>query len=169
MQMVPIAKKSKILILVLGVLFLFASCDSSRVFDEYKSLENNTWLQEVSIDFDFQITDTISRNNLYINIRNNNEYQYSNLYVITHLLFPDGKKIVDTLQYEMADKNGNFLGSGISEIKSSQLFLKENSAFPSAGKYKVSIKQAMRKNGNVDGIKELEGITDVGFRIEKVN
>ena len=69
----------------------------------------------------------------------------------------------------MADKNGKFLGSGISETKSSQLFLKENSTFPSAGKYKISIKQAMRKNGHVSGIKELEGVTDVGFRIEKVN
>jgi hypothetical protein len=29
--------------------------------------------------------------------------------------------------------------------------------------------QAMRKNGSVNGIKKLTGITDVGFRIEKVN
>jgi len=27
----------------------------------------------------------------------------------------------------------------------------------------------MRKNGSIDGIKELLGISDVGFRIEKVN
>ena len=106
---------------------------------------------------------------MYLNIRNNNDYQYSNLYLISHIVFPDGKKIVDTLQYEMADKNGKFLGSGISEIKDSKLFLKENSIFPISGVYKISLKQAMRKNGNVDGIKELEGITDVGFRIEKVN
>mgnify|MGYP001032221708 FL=1 len=160
---------SKIAVLILGVFFLIASCDSNRVFDEYKSLENSSWLQEESIDFEFQITDTIARNHLYINVRNNNDYQYSNLYLISHIVFPDGKKIVDTLQYEMADKNGKFLGSGISEIKDSKLFLKENSIFPISGIYKISVKQAMRKNGNVDGIKELEGITDVGFRIEKVN
>ena len=160
---------SKIAVLILGVFFLFSSCDSNRVFDEYKSLENSSWLQEESIDFEFQITDTIARKHLYLNIRNNNEYQYSNLYLISHIVLPDGKKIVDTLQYEMADKNGKFLGSGISEIKDSKLFLKENSIFPISGVYKISLKQAMRKNGNVDGIKELEGITDVGFRIEKVN
>jgi hypothetical protein len=33
----------------------------------------------------------------------------------------------------------------------------------------VSISQAMRKNGSIDGIKELHGVSDVGFRIEKVN
>tara|TARA_B110000003_G_scaffold42848_2_gene40242 strand:- start:52254 stop:52757 length:504 start_codon:yes stop_codon:yes gene_type:complete len=162
-------RNSKNLILILGVLFFITSCDSNRVFDQYSSLDNNNWLQDKSINFDFQITDTISRNNLYLNIRNNNEYQYSNLFLITHFFFPDGKKIVDTLQYEMADKKGNFLGSGISEIKHSRLFLKENSIFPVSGKYKVSIWQAMRKNGSIDGIKKLKGVTDVGLRIEKVN
>ncbi len=162
-------KKSKIFYLIIGMVFVITSCDSNWVFDEYKALENNRWIQEEPIDFEFQIIDTISRNHLYINIRNNNEYSYSNLYLITHINFPDGKKVVDTLQYEMADKNGRFLGSGISEIKESRLFFKENSVFPVSGNYKVSIQQAMRKNGSIEGINELEGITDVGLRIEKVN
>ncbi|MBL4567054.1 MAG: hypothetical protein JKY85_03370 [Porticoccus sp.] len=68
---------------------------------------------------------------------------------------------------EMADKNGRFLGSGISEIKENKLFLKENILFPVSGNYQVSIYQAMRKNGVIDGLKFLEGITEVGFRIEK--
>tara|TARA_B100000787_G_scaffold153966_1_gene128484 strand:+ start:10829 stop:11332 length:504 start_codon:yes stop_codon:yes gene_type:complete len=167
--MATVTKNSKRLILILGVFFVFASCDSNRVFDQYKSLENNSWLQDDPIKFKFQITDTISRNNLFLNIRNNKEYQYSNLYVITNIFFPNGKKIVDTLQYQMADKNGKFLGAGISEIKHNKLFLKENNIFPVSGKYKVSIWQAMRKNGSFDGIKELDGITDVGLRIEKIN
>jgi hypothetical protein len=35
------------------------------------------------------------------------------------------------------------------------------------GKYKVHIKQAVRENGKVPGVNTLEGITEVGFRIEK--
>ena len=34
--------------------------------------------------------------------------------------------------------------------------------------YKVNIKQAVRQTGKVNGIAKLEGITDVGFRIEKI-
>ena len=151
------------------MMFVFTSCDSNRVYDQYYSLEDNIWKLEDPVSFEIQVTDTISRNNLFVNIRNNNEYQYSNLYLITHINFPDGKKVVDTLQYEMADKNGRFLGSGISEIKENKLFLKENILFPVSGNYQVSIYQAMRKNGSIEGVKELEGITDVGFRIEKVN
>ena len=164
----PIQINSRIrLILVLGVLFI--SCDSNRVFDEYKSITNNSWSQDHSINFKFEITDTISKNNLFINIRNSNQYQFSNLYIISSINFPNGKKIVDTLQYEMADKNGRFLGEGISDIKHNKLSFKENIIFPFSGNYNVSISQAMRKNGSINGIKELHGISDVGFRIEKVN
>ncbi|MGB5429116.1 MAG: gliding motility lipoprotein GldH, partial [Eudoraea sp.] len=38
---------------------------------------------------------------------------------------------------------------------------------PVKGVYTLQISHAMRKNGNADGIMELEGITDVGFLIEK--
>ena len=164
-----VIKNSKRLIFILGIVFAFFSCDSNRVYDEYISLKKNSWSQSDSIDFKFNISDTISRNNVYINIRNNNNYQFSNIYLITHAIFPNGKKIIDTLQYEMADKNGKFLGSGISEIKHSKLFLKENIIFPVTGEYSYSIWQAMRRNGEINGINQLNGITDVGLRIEKVN
>jgi gliding motility-associated lipoprotein GldH len=145
------------------------SCDSNSVFDQYISLKKNSWLLTDSLDFKVTINDTISRNNVYINIRNNREYQFSNLYLITRFDFPNGKKIVDTLQYEMTDKNGKFLGKGISEIKHSKLILKENIIFPISGQYSISIWQSMRRNGEINGVNKLHGVTDVGLRIEKVN
>jgi gliding motility-associated lipoprotein GldH len=84
--MVTVIKKTKRIILILGVLSICTSCDSDRVFDKYTSVEKNSWLQDVPINFDFKIVDTTSRNNLYLNIRNNKDYLYSNLFVITHLI-----------------------------------------------------------------------------------
>lgn len=168
-KIIRITKRNNFFYFIVGMMFVFTSCDSNRVYDQYYSLENNSWNLNSPVAFEIQVTDTLTRNNLYVNIRNNNEYKYSNLYLITHIDFPDGKRVVDTLQYEMADKNGQFLGSGISEIKENKLFLKENILFPTSGNYQVSIYQAMRKNGSVEGVQELKGITDVGFRIEKVN
>ena len=135
--MVIVIKNSKRLILILGIVVAFVSCDSNSVFDQYISLKKNSWSLADSLDFKVQISDTLSRNNVFINIRNNNEYQFSNLYLITHVDFPNGKKIVDTLQYEMTDKNGKFLGNGISEIKHSKLLLKENIIFPISGQYSI--------------------------------
>ena len=151
------------------IVLCFFSCDSLREHDSYISVVNNTWNSSEEVTFPFVVTDTIQRKNLFINIRNNNEYSYSNLFLITQLEFPNGKKVVDTLEYEMTDVLGQFLGKGLTDIKENKLFYKENVVFPNSGNYKVSISQAMRKSGAVKGIKLLEGITEVGFRIEKVN
>lgn len=109
----------------------------------------------------------MTRNNLFINIRNNADYSFSNLFLITALEFPNGKKIVDTLEYEMTDVSGKFLGKGFTDIKENKLFYKENVVFLMSGDYSLTVSQAMRKNNEVDGIKMLDGIIDVGFRIEK--
>ena len=56
--MVTVIKKTKRIILILGVLSICTSCDSDRVFDKYTSVEKNSWLQDVPINFDFKIVDT---------------------------------------------------------------------------------------------------------------
>jgi gliding motility-associated lipoprotein GldH len=145
------------------------SCDNVSEFNQYKTIENTSWEANKKIIFQFNVKDTVSPKNLFINIRNNNEYAFSNLYLITELNFPNGTIVVDTLQYEMTDNSGNFLGDGFTEIKDNKLFYKEKKAFPAAGTYTFSIRQAMRKNGEVAPIPFLEGINDVGFSIEKID
>ena len=147
---------------------LFVSCDKKRIFDEYVSLPDQKWNQNNELQFAFSIKDTLSRKNLFINIRNNKDYAYSNLFVITQIDFPDGNSIIDTLEYDMADASGRFLGKGFSDLKESKLFYKENILFPTEGNYTFKIRQAMRKNGEVNGIESLEGVADIGFRVEKI-
>lgn len=148
-------------------IILFCSCDESRVFDSYKSIENGLWKRHEPVQFEFEILDTIHKHNLFFSIRNNQKYEFSNLFLISEMNFPNGKKIVDTLEYEMADSRGKFLGNGMSTNIENKLFYKEGNIFPRTGIYSISITQAMRRSGDVQGIQELLGITDVGFRIEK--
>ena len=160
-------KKNK-LIVFLSAFILLVSCDSNSVFDEYVAIPNGTWNSNNSIDFSFKVQDTINKHNLFVNLRNNNAYEFSNLFLITKLDFPDGQKIIDTLEYDMADLTGKFLGAGFSEIKENKLFYKENISFPISGDYSIGITQAMRKSNEIDGLQNLEGVTEVGFRIEKI-
>jgi len=69
----------------------------------------------------------------------------------------------------MAYPNGEWMGEGIGSIKENVLWYKENFKFEEEGKYKLSIEQAVRKNGQIDGDAKLKGITDVGFSIERAN
>ena len=150
--------------LLLLVVILFSSCDKKRVFDEYKSV-GNAWHKDSIVTFDLPDLDSTKRYNLFVNLRANNNYQFNNLFLIVALELPNGFTKVDTLEYQMADPDGTLLGDGFSDIKESKLFYKENVRFKS--KYKVYIKQAVRENGKVPGVTALDGITEVGFRIEK--
>ena len=144
------------------------SCDDKTDFNQYQSINNEGWKANEKVLFEFDVNDTISPKNLFINIRNNNDYEFSNLYIITELNFPNGTIVIDTLQYEMADKTGAFLGAGFTEIKDSKLFYKEKKAFPVSGKYMFNVRHAMRKNGAINPVEFLKGIQEVGFSIEKV-
>jgi len=162
-----ILKKNRIFTFLI-VIFLLVSCNGKIAFTKYKSLSNAFWEANKNISFEFDIKDTILPKNLFINIRNNKAYSYSNLYVITELNFPKGNKIIDTLQYQMADKTGNFLGKGFTDIKENKLFYKESKVFTESGTYVFKIRHSMRKNGEVNVIPFLEGVQDVGFSIEKI-
>lgn len=150
--------------LLLLVVLVFFSCDKKRVFDEYKSV-GSAWHKDSIVTFDLPELDSTKQYNLFINLRDNNNYQFNNLFLIVALEKPNGYTKVDTLEYQMTDPDGTLLGNGWSDIKESKLYFKENATFK--GKYKVHIKQAVRETGKVPGVTALEGITEVGFRIEK--
>ena len=146
------------------IAILFFSCDEKRVFDEYKSV-GSAWNKDSIVTFDLPELDSTKRYDLFINLRDNNNYQYNNLFLIVSVEKPNGYTKVDTLEYQMANPDGTLLGNGFSDIKESKLFFKENVKFK--GKYKVHVKQAVRESGKIPGVALLEGITEVGLRIEK--
>ena len=156
-------KNSFLIFLILLTLF---SCDKKRVFDEYKSV-GGSWKKDSIATFSFNQKDTTAAYNLFVNIRNNNDYQFSNLFLIVAMQQPGGLTKVDTLQYEMSNPDGSLLGEGFTDIKENKLFYKEKLRFKKAGSYKISIKQAVRKTGKITG-EALEGVSDVGFRIESL-
>lgn len=144
---------------------LVYSCDSNQVFDQYKSVPNQ-WNKDSLISFTVTPPDTTNLYNLFINIRNTNDYKYSNLFLISEINFPHGKTITDTLEYQMAKPDGRLMGEGFTDVKENKLWYREAVKFDEVGDYKITIQHAMRNNGEVNGVDNLEGITDVGFRIE---
>lgn len=141
------------------------SCDSNQVFDEYKSVPNQ-WQKDSLITFMVTPPDSTSLYNLFINVRNTSDYKFSNLFLIAEINFPHGKTVKDTLEYQMAFPDGTLMGEGFTDVKENKLWFKEGVIFDEVGDYKITIQHAMRNNGEVNGVDNLEGITDVGFRIE---
>jgi len=152
----------------LSVFFAMISCDDKQFFDEYQST-NGDWSKSDIKKFSFEQIDTLSKYNLFVNIRNNSDYPYNNLFLIVKMSNPDGTAIVDTLQYQMANPDGSLLGSGLTDFKQNKLFYREDFVFSKSGNYTIEIEHAVRENGSVKGDSLLTGISDVGFRIENIN
>ncbi|HLV63154.1 gliding motility lipoprotein GldH [Galbibacter sp.] len=149
------------------IMILLSSCNNANmVYGDYKELSDG-WDKGQSVVFEFPAPDSTQTYDVFINLRNNEDYPFSNLFLIVNMNFPNGKVVADTLQYEMAKASGEWLGQGFSSLKENKLFYKEHIVFPELGSYQIAIQHAMRKNGDVEGVTTLEGITDVGIRIEK--
>lgn len=155
-------------IFVLFALLLLNSCNQSTVFIKYKPISDNKWHKDSIVSFNINIKDTISTNVVFINLRNDKDYDFNNIFLIVGIDYPNKTKVIDTLAYKMTDDKGYFLGTGITDIKESKLFFREQIKFPTKGNYKFHVQQAMRKNGSENGIEKLIGITDVGVEIEKL-
>ncbi|KGK30473.1 MULTISPECIES: gliding motility lipoprotein GldH [Cellulophaga] len=148
-------------------LVLLASCDATTVSSEYKSTPNGSWDKDDIKEFQITELDSTQHYDIFINLRNDEKYAYSNIFLIAELEYPNGASVKDTLEYEMTLPDGQWLGKGSGSIKESKLWYKENIVLPVKGVYNLKIAHAMRKNGRVEGIVDLEGITDVGYKIEK--
>ncbi len=155
-------------ILFVLVLFLLISCDKKRVFDEYKSV-GSTWHKDSIVTFNLPQLDAKKSYNMFVNVRDNDDYPFNNLFLIVSLEQPNHKIKVDTLEYQMTNPDGSLLGDGFSDIKENKLFYKDNESFTQKGLYKIQIKQAVRQTGKIEGVPTLPGITDVGFRIESTD
>ena len=124
-------------------------------------MPQETWkLMDVST-FKVLITDTLTSNDVIFTIRNGSSYPFRNIFLFVSTTSPGGKKITDTLQYNLADEKGKWYGKGFGDIHELNLPYKTNVYFPLKGTYEFKIQHGMR-------IEKLKGVYDFGLRIEKI-
>lgn len=136
------------------------ACDKQAVFEENKSFDNGVWSYNDPARFIFDVSDTVSRNDFFINLRNGDAYPYMNLFLFVRMDFPNGRTSIDTLECILADGAGNWLGSGLGDLYDNRFLYKSGRAFPIPGTYKIEIRQAMR-------VDDLPDVYDVGFRVAR--
>lgn len=150
--------KSILVAVFLGI--LFTSCDRNKVYEEFIKIDDYVWQNKTKIKFEFEIKDTTSLHNVYINVRHATVYPYNNLWLFIKSSSPNGQTNIDTVECVLSDSKGKWLGDGIGDIWDMQIPWKMGVRFPVAGKYIVEYEQGMR-------VDALPGITDMGLRIEK--
>jgi gliding motility-associated lipoprotein GldH len=155
------SQKIIFVLLLFGISIAYSSCDRDRVYDKFKDINNGVWNSGESVKFDVTIEDTVSYTNVFINVRNEGNYKFSNLYLFLNIVYPDRKISRDTIDCLLADNKGKWLGKGLGDLKDCRYLIKQGLRFHQKGIYTFEFEQAMR-------VDKLEGIKSVGIRIEKM-
>ncbi|MBQ6236873.1 MAG: gliding motility lipoprotein GldH [Bacteroidales bacterium] len=147
-------------ILLAASMLTLAACDSNVMYNENRRINEQGWNMDDSLVFNLEADDTNSTYLCCLDIRNRNDYPYSNIYFFITTIYPDGSVAADTnIEFVLAERDGRWLG-------------KENGRyvdgrypfcyfhFPQQGSYQFVVRHAMRDT-------LLPGIKNVGMHIER--
>ncbi len=143
------------------MVLLVSSCDPTMVYDSFMTTGDGIWKWDDVGVFEFEISDTVSLHNLYLQVRHTVDYPLSNLYMFVVLKGPSGQYLRDTVNMVMAAPDGSWTGKGTGKLRELRLLYRNHIRFSEPGIYSISLEQAMRRP-------ELP-VTDVGVRVERVN
>ncbi|WP_096685660.1 gliding motility lipoprotein GldH [Ichthyobacterium seriolicida] len=139
------------------IFFVITACKNDVIYHRDYVIEGG-WVKDSIVSFSFEIKDIKNKKDIFIHLKNNDEYEFSNLYFFTKMITPKGVVIRDTLEYEMTDINGKWLGSGIFGGIQNILIYKSFFSFNDVGLYNLHLQQGMRRD-------ILKGIEEVGLRV----
>lgn len=146
--------------LLIILIALFSSCDKKVIYNNFTPIVNTTWNKDSLLKFEVPVTDTLKMHRFFINVRNDIDYKYSNLWLFVKITQPGDTTVTDTFEVTLADPAGKWLGSGFGGFKTTENLYRGSVYFPKAGVYEIQIQHGMRG-------KILEGISDVGIKIEQ--
>jgi len=147
------------LLLLPGMILVLLACNTNRFFRETRRIPDGSWNSSDKIAFSVNIPDTSKRYSLFIDIRNDVNYPFANIYMFLDTRFPDGKVARDTVECQLADYEGRWLGTGSGSIRQNRFLFQKEIRFRQKGYYTFTFEQAMRSS-------ELKGIRDLGLEIE---
>ena len=153
-----------ITLLILLACTMMAGCSGRVVFQQDEQVPGGIWSRTWKPQFAFDITDTLSQRDIYLDIRHTGEYRFSNIYIFTTLEGPGGRSFTDTVECTLADPTGRWYGKGTGFIFSDRfqahVLYRMNNRFPRSGHYVFILEQAMRTDS-------LSGVIDVGVSVEE--
>lgn len=146
------------------LLLALAACTGHVFYQGSSTIPNGVWDRSFVPSFTFDVQDTVSEHDVYIDLRHTGEYPFSSLHLFVRLTTPNGRMVVDTVECPLADPTGRWYGKGLGFIFAdrfqARVLYRMGNRFPRKGIYTVSLEQAMRTES-------LQGVLDAGISIER--
>ncbi len=155
--------------LLLGVVAVVGTvltgCSDPAVFQADVAIPEGSWDRTFKPSFAFDIADTVSKHDVFIDVRHTGEYAFSDLFLFVELSGPGGRAVRDTVECLLADPTGRWYGKGTGfvwadRMLDAKILYKLGNRFPASGRYTIKLEQAMRTE-------QLDGVLDVGVSVER--
>lgn len=147
-------------IVVLATLLL-GSCSTMDTFEKNVEIPKHEWSYGLQPEINFTITDTISPYNVFVTLRHTDAYAYKNIWLYISTRQPgDSSFQKERFELTLQDQNGQWIGTGMSDIWELRYPLFNNLRFTKSGNYTIRLQQTMRDN-------PLLHVMNAGIRIEK--
>jgi gliding motility-associated lipoprotein GldH len=148
-------------VLLLCSVFFF-SCGKLDAFEKNSTIPGYKWTSNLEPAFSFDITDTSSLYRSSILLRHTHAYAYKNIWIELSSQQP-GDSVFQKAKFELIlqKADGQWIGSGFSDIRDVRYPLFSDLKFRKTGTYVIRMKQIMRDD-------PLENIMSAGICIEKI-
>ncbi len=149
----------KLFIYSIAITGLFSACRPNTLIDKSYDLKNSQWTYADTLVFPFTAPDTSKIYNIALHIRHRNDYPMQNLYLNIYTAFPDGKRIKQLLNIDLADPSGKWNGKIGRTTTDYDLPIQEGAFFNEPGKHTIVLEQYMR-------VDPLPGIEKIGLSVD---
>jgi gliding motility-associated lipoprotein GldH len=144
--------------LLVFLLVLLSACGPNYLLDETKDIPNGQWTYADSLRFEADIPDTSRIYDLYVSIEHSPDFEWQNLYLRIHTLFPDGQRLSRPVSFELGDQGGAWQGRCNATRCRFRVPMQEGAYFQTPGRYAFTFEQYMRQS-------PVGGIQRLGFHI----
>lgn len=143
----------KYLIFLASLNLILFSCNNKEVYSTELNCGNEQWDMKNPLKAQFMIDDTTKLYDIGISLTHTDEYPFQNIYLRIVDDFT-GKSIVDTININLSNEYGKWIGKGTNE-KKIQTLLRKSFKFNKNGKYNIKIEQFTR-NSILKDIRKIE-------------
>lgn len=141
------------------MLLMLISCGSEVIYDQEIKIDNE-WKYVDSLEFSYNITDTIPSYDIMLTVEHSPDFGYENLYVNATTQFPDGNRNTHPFSLQFVGEDGHWAGKCSKNVCKVTLPISVGVYFPQIGNYKIVIEQFSR-------IDSLQGVSSMNLKITK--
>lgn len=145
--------------ILLGASLCLSACGPDYVYEQQHDFPEGQWAWRDTVDFGFEIRDTIGLYNLYLQLGAVDSFPNENVYLRLHTRFPDGRRTTTLRSFELSDATGKPLGDCSGHVCQQKVVLQERAFFNLPGQYVITVEQFSRQE-------LLRGIQSVGLAVK---